>query len=138
MARFGDPLTGRELQVAALIATGASKAVIRRQLGLSHEMVKYVVRTAFTKTGTPTRCQLLLLLFRTRQLMWLGDTVTIPGLEAADSVLVTEAGPARFWLQVTPNPLADGQVTGQWLTREDALLVSQLHAAASGQHLAVS
>ena len=53
-------LTARELEVLALIATGASNKFIASQLGLSEETVKHHVTNIFEKTGQSSRVELAL------------------------------------------------------------------------------
>ena len=56
--RFG--LTARELEVMALVATGASNKAIAVQLHLSEETVKHHVTKIFEKTGQSSRVELAL------------------------------------------------------------------------------
>jgi two-component system, NarL family, nitrate/nitrite response regulator NarL len=53
-------LTPRELEVLALVATGASNKHIALQLGLSEETVKHHVTRIFEKTGQSSRVELAL------------------------------------------------------------------------------
>jgi two-component system nitrate/nitrite response regulator NarL len=53
-------LTPRELEVMALVATGASNKFIAAQLGLSEETVKHHVTKIFEKTGQSSRVELAL------------------------------------------------------------------------------
>jgi DNA-binding NarL/FixJ family response regulator len=53
-------LTARELEVLALIATGASNKFIASQLSLSEETVKHHVTNIFEKTGQSSRVELAL------------------------------------------------------------------------------
>ena len=53
-------LTPRELEVLALVATGASNKVIALQLHLSEETVKHHVTKIFEKTGQSSRVELAL------------------------------------------------------------------------------
>ena len=53
-------LTARELEVLALIATGASNKFIASQLCLSEETVKHHVTNIFAKTGQSSRVELAL------------------------------------------------------------------------------
>ena len=53
-------LTARELEVLALIATGASNKFIASQLHLSEETVKHHVTNIFEKTGQSSRVELAL------------------------------------------------------------------------------
>ncbi len=53
-------LTARELEVLALIATGASNKFIASQLRLSEETVKHHVTNIFEKTGQSSRVELAL------------------------------------------------------------------------------
>jgi two-component system, NarL family, nitrate/nitrite response regulator NarL len=53
-------LTPRELEVMALVATGASNKFIAAQLGLSEETVKHHVTKIFEKTGQSSRVELSL------------------------------------------------------------------------------
>jgi len=53
-------LTPRELDVVALVATGASNKDIAVQLNLSEETVKHHVTKIFEKTGQSSRVELAL------------------------------------------------------------------------------
>lgn len=56
-AVFGQELSGREVVVLRLLATGLSQREIAAQLYVSHNTVKTQVRTAYRKLGAGTRAQ---------------------------------------------------------------------------------
>lgn len=51
----GDPLTERELEIAALIAEGLSNKLIANRLGISAHTVKFHVINVCRKYGTNSR-----------------------------------------------------------------------------------
>lgn len=59
-ARLPFGLTGRELEVISLVATGASNKDIAVQLGISGETVKHHLSKIFDKTGQSSRVELAL------------------------------------------------------------------------------
>jgi DNA-binding CsgD family transcriptional regulator len=56
-ARNGDPLTPREAQILALVATGEPTAAIGQRLGISENTVKGHLTHVYTKTGSRNRVQ---------------------------------------------------------------------------------
>jgi DNA-binding CsgD family transcriptional regulator len=56
-ARNGDPLTPREAQILALVATGEPTTVIGQRLGISENTVKGHLTHVYTKTGSLNRVQ---------------------------------------------------------------------------------
>jgi DNA-binding CsgD family transcriptional regulator len=60
-----EPLTGREAEVAALVADGRSNAAVGLALGMSEATVKTHLTRVYAKLGVRTRTQLAVLLPRT-------------------------------------------------------------------------
>ncbi len=58
------PLTRREREIAALVATGASNKEIARELTISIKTVKNILTKVFAKTGTRSRTELAIRLVR--------------------------------------------------------------------------
>ena len=53
-------LTGREMEISALVATGMSNKAIAAQLEISEQSVKNMLQRAFTKTLCSNRTELAL------------------------------------------------------------------------------
>ena len=64
MATVGQPLSEREQQIAALVATGASNKEIARQLFISIKTVKNTLTRVFEKTGAYSRTELAIQIVR--------------------------------------------------------------------------
>jgi DNA-binding NarL/FixJ family response regulator len=60
----GLPLTGREREVARLVASGLTNRQIASRLSLSVRTVECHLWSAYAKTGTGTRTRLMLWLIR--------------------------------------------------------------------------
>jgi LuxR family maltose regulon positive regulatory protein len=58
------PLTGREMEISALVATGMSNKAIAAQLEISEQSVKNMLQRAFQKTGASNRTELALLMLK--------------------------------------------------------------------------
>jgi DNA-binding NarL/FixJ family response regulator len=58
------PLTGREMQISALVATGMSNKAIAAQLEISEQSVKNMLQRTFDKTGVSNRTELALWILR--------------------------------------------------------------------------
>jgi len=58
------PLTGREMEISALVATGMSNKAIAGQLEISEQSVKNMLQRAFQKTGASNRTELALLMLK--------------------------------------------------------------------------
>lgn len=56
-ARKGDPLTAREAEILALVATGEPTAAIGQRLGISENTVKGHLTHVYTKTASRNRVQ---------------------------------------------------------------------------------
>jgi DNA-binding CsgD family transcriptional regulator len=56
-ARKGDPLTGREVQILALVAAGEPTAEISQRLGIAENTVKSHLTNIYTKTASRNRVQ---------------------------------------------------------------------------------
>lgn len=54
------PLTGREMQISALVATGMSNKAIAAALAISEQSVKNMLQRTFDKTGVSNRTELAL------------------------------------------------------------------------------
>jgi DNA-binding CsgD family transcriptional regulator len=54
-ARCGDPLTDREIQILALVATGATNGAIGARLGIGSDTVRKHLGNVFRKTGARDR-----------------------------------------------------------------------------------
>lgn len=77
-APFLSTLTGRERQVADLIATGCTNRLIGKELGITEESVKRHISNIFDKTGFGSRHELTYaLLMRDRAM----DAVEAPDAE---------------------------------------------------------
>jgi DNA-binding NarL/FixJ family response regulator len=57
-------LTGREMEISALVATGMSNKAIAGQLEISEQSVKNMLQRAFAKTGASNRTELALLMLK--------------------------------------------------------------------------
>ena len=57
-------LTGREMEISALVATGMSNKAIAAQLEISEQSVKNMLQRAFAKTGASNRTELALLMLK--------------------------------------------------------------------------
>jgi DNA-binding NarL/FixJ family response regulator len=57
-------LTGREMEISALVATGMSNKAIAGQLEISEQSVKNMLQRAFQKTGASNRTELALLMLK--------------------------------------------------------------------------
>ena len=55
---YGNALSNRERQIAALVATGASNKEIARELAISSKTVRNTLTRVFVKTNTRSRTEL--------------------------------------------------------------------------------
>jgi DNA-binding CsgD family transcriptional regulator len=86
MAEVQAPLSERELQVLALVATGASNQEIARQLVISVNTVKVHLRSIFEKLGVQSRTEATLAAIR------LG-LVMVPGTDSAPGEAASQTQP---------------------------------------------
>ncbi len=63
----GLPLTGREMEIALLVADGLTDRQVASRLCISERTVHAHLRTAYAKTGTGTRTRLTIWLIRQGQ-----------------------------------------------------------------------
>ncbi len=87
MVRFREPavesLSGRELDVMRLVASGATNAEAARQLRISQATVKSHLVHAFQKLGVPDRTSAVIALLKRGDLSL--EEVAAPGLHPTDS-----------------------------------------------------
>lgn len=57
-------LTGREMEISALVATGMSNKAIAAALEISEQSVKNMLQRTFNKTGVSNRTELALLMLK--------------------------------------------------------------------------
>jgi DNA-binding CsgD family transcriptional regulator len=57
LARKGDPLTEREVQILSLVAAGETTAAIAARLGIAENTVKSHLTNIYAKTGCRNRVQ---------------------------------------------------------------------------------
>ena len=58
------PLTGREMEISALVARGWTNKAIAAALEISEQSVKNMLARAFMKTGASNRTELALLMLK--------------------------------------------------------------------------
>lgn len=99
MAEFGEPLSGRELEVLHCVASGAANKEIAAELSISQNTVKVHLRNVFTKLGVASRTEATTVALQQ-------GLLTIPGTETA----VPEPIDPLPDLPPEPEPEADAAV----------------------------
>jgi len=105
-----EPLSERELELLALVSTGATNQQIARDLSISVNTVKAHLRNIFAKLGVESRTEATLLAIQQGLIQ-----VPMPGVAAAGTVPAEVEAGASVPAGPQPIPMAWPLSFGQWL-----------------------
>ncbi|MFQ5435606.1 MAG: response regulator transcription factor, partial [Anaerolineae bacterium] len=92
MAEFGEPLSGRELEVLRCVASGAANKEIAAELHISQNTVKVHLRNVYTKLGVASRTEATTVALQ-QGLLTIPGTETLPPPPKPDTEQETESMP---------------------------------------------